>query len=224
MLETIGCSAGCPGSRGRCVNAKSDQRARGNRKRPSGSGPQRQAFKRALVPKKLGVTGSPRHHPANRKVGQAQHRNRDKPSRLRRCRLAPGIFSRMRPSPGDKDGFYLGLDVHHVQILDCERVAGRAGQEQAAAGDRQDQVRLEAVGGDDLRQLPGRLAGPLPAEVLALVVRRCLAVESARGAVRGNFRAAAGWPGACNVPLGYSALKWCGAGRVRTCRRARRRA
>ena len=86
-------SAGCPGIRGQCVNAKSDQRARGNRKRPSGSGPQRQAFQRALIPKKPGVTGSPRHHPANRNARQAPHPSRDKPSRLRRCRLAPDFLA-----------------------------------------------------------------------------------------------------------------------------------
>jgi hypothetical protein len=39
MLEPIGRSAGCPRVRGQCVNAKSDQRAQGNRKRPTGSGP-----------------------------------------------------------------------------------------------------------------------------------------------------------------------------------------
>ena len=93
MLEPIGRSAGCPGIRGQCVNAKSDQRARGNRKRPSGSGPQRQAFQRALIPKKLGVTGSPRHHPANRKPRQAPHPSRGKPQPATALQAGTG-FSR----------------------------------------------------------------------------------------------------------------------------------
>jgi hypothetical protein len=43
------------------------------------------------------------------------------------------------------------LDVHHVQVLHRERVAEGAGQEQAAARDRQDQVRLETVRRDNRR-------------------------------------------------------------------------
>ena len=66
MLEPIGRSAGCPGIRGQCVNAKSDQRARGNRKRPSGSGPQRQAVLRALIPSKHRRHGQPA--PSSRKL------------------------------------------------------------------------------------------------------------------------------------------------------------
>src|SRR5690242_13346292 len=62
------------------------------------------------------------------------------------------------------------LDVHHVQVLDREGVAEGAGQEQAAPGDREDQVGLEAVRRDDLSQLAGRLAEHLPAEILTLVV------------------------------------------------------
>jgi hypothetical protein len=58
MLETIGRSAGCPGIQV-SVNAKSDQRAQGNTKRPSGSGSQRQAVKRALIPRKHGHYGQP---------------------------------------------------------------------------------------------------------------------------------------------------------------------
>ena len=41
------------------MNAKSDQRAQGNTKRPSGSGSQRQAYTRALIPRKHGHHGQP---------------------------------------------------------------------------------------------------------------------------------------------------------------------
>src|SRR5262249_8745415 len=60
------------------------------------------------------------------------------------------------------------------------RVAEGTGQEEAAAGDRQDEIGLEAVGRDNLCQLAGRLAEPLPAEVLTLVVHGRLTVFSAR--------------------------------------------
>src|SRR5690242_18824433 len=70
------------------------------------------------------------------------------------------------------------LDVHHVQVLDRESIAEGAGQEQAAAGDRQDQVGLEAVRSDDLRQLAGRIAEHLPAEILTFVAHAPLAVWS----------------------------------------------
>ena len=93
MLEPIGRSAGCPRVRGQCVNAKSDQRAQGNRKRPSGSGSQRQADKRALIPKKLGVTGSPHHHPRNRKPGSPSTPTRPRPQPATAPQPAPDFLA-----------------------------------------------------------------------------------------------------------------------------------
>jgi hypothetical protein len=63
-----------------------------------------------------------------------------------------------------------------VQVLHRKGVAEGAGQEQTAAGDRQDQVRLEAIGSDNLRQLARRLAEPLPAEILTFVVHGRLTI------------------------------------------------
>src|SRR5581483_3935564 len=60
------------------------------------------------------------------------------------------------------------LDVHRPGVLDVERVAERSADEQPAARDREDQVRLVTVCGDPCRQLPRRQAELRPAEPLAL--------------------------------------------------------
>jgi hypothetical protein len=57
-----------------------------------------------------------------------------------------------------------------VQVLHRERVTEGTGQEEAAARDRQDQIGLEAVSGDRLREFPGRLPESLPAKSFPLVV------------------------------------------------------
>jgi len=77
------------------VNAKSDQRARGNTKRPSGSGSQRQAVKRALIPRKHGHYGQPAIIiPEPQAPGSRVFRNRPKnPSPLRRRTLPPDLLA-----------------------------------------------------------------------------------------------------------------------------------
>src|SRR6266702_3489219 len=73
--------SGLPGDPGQCVNAKSDQRARGNRKRPSGQGPGARLLDGLVSQRNAGITGSPRHHPATRQSRQAQHHEPGHPSR-----------------------------------------------------------------------------------------------------------------------------------------------
>jgi len=69
-------SSPCP-LRGR-YSSCATWRSQGNRKRPTGSGPSARLIKRALIPKRLGVTGSPHHHPRNRKPRQPRHHNKTK--------------------------------------------------------------------------------------------------------------------------------------------------
>ena len=64
------------------------------------------------------------------------------------------------------------LDVRDVQVLHVQRVAQRAGHEQAAARDGQDDVGPVAVVGDHARRAPGRRAEQLPGQRLALAHAR----------------------------------------------------
>ena len=110
-LETIGRSAGCPGIRGQCVNAKSDQRARWQQK----------ATLRVRTPAPGCFTGScpkvARRHgqpaPSSRRpqavAGTATSAGTT-PARYGAA-VWPRIFSRMRPSPGDKSGCFLRLRI-----------------------------------------------------------------------------------------------------------------
>ena len=59
------------------------------------------------------------------------------------------------------------LDIHRERVLDVERVAERAGDEQAAAGDREHHVGGVAVGVDRLGELARAAAELLPGHHLS---------------------------------------------------------
>ncbi len=60
------------------------------------------------------------------------------------------------------------LDVHRVDVLDGERVPEAGAHEQAAAGDREDHVRVVAVVRDLVCEGPGRSPEVGPAHHLAV--------------------------------------------------------
>ena len=72
------------------------------------------------------------------------------------------------------------LDVHRVDVLHRQGVAERAADQQPAAGDGQDHVRLVAVVGDHLGQAAGRLPEQLPRQDLALARHRSIAPRRRR--------------------------------------------
>src|SRR6185369_14906980 len=60
-------------------------------------------------------------------------------------------------------------DVHRVRVLDAERIAKRTGDEEPAACDGEDDVGLEAVAVNPLREGARSLAERVPGHHLALV-------------------------------------------------------
>src|SRR5581483_3914488 len=71
------------------------------------------------------------------------------------------------------------LHVHRERVLDAQRVADRAGDEQPAACDAEDQVGLVAVGGHRLRERTRADAELVPRHHLALAHRRASVASAA---------------------------------------------
>ena len=102
MLEPIGRSAGCPRVRGQCVNAKSDQRAQGNRKRPTGSGPSARLINGLLSHRGSASRAARTIIPATASPGSPSTTTRPRPQQATAPHPGPG-FSRECDHPqGDE--------------------------------------------------------------------------------------------------------------------------
>src|SRR5205809_6828392 len=101
MLEPITRSAGCPGTRGQCVNARSlTSVLEATGSDPPGQGPSARLLDGLLSQGSTGITGSPRHHPATRQFRQAQHHNTPTPQPA--TAPHPGFSPDCDHPPGDE--------------------------------------------------------------------------------------------------------------------------
>src|SRR5207253_9161657 len=95
------------------------------------------------------------------------------------------------------------LDVHRERVLDAERVADPARDEQAAAGDAEDDVRPVAVGGDRLRELARATPEVVPRHHFALTGAHAVSLSSARvrtsiaSETSSSLESSSGW---CETP------------------------